>query len=98
MTRHFIIVFLRTLKRQWQYSLINLISMAIGLAVTTLILLYVFNEYSYDRFHDQAESLHLVTLNYQQQEHKFVTSTIPAAVGPSLFETFPEIITFCRTT
>ncbi|MBG0781041.1 MAG: ABC transporter permease [Bacteroidales bacterium] len=98
MTRHFIIVFLRTLKRQWQYSLINLISMAIGLAVTTLILLYVFNEYSYDRFHDQAESLHLVTLNYQQQEHKFVTPTIPAAVGPSLFETFPEIITFCRTT
>ncbi len=98
MTRHLIIVFLRTLKRQWQYSLINLLSMAIGLAVTTLILLYVFNEYSYDHFHDQSESLHRITLNYHQQEHQFGTPTIPAAVGPSLFETFPEIEAFCRTT
>ncbi|MDA3944178.1 MAG: ABC transporter permease [Bacteroidetes bacterium] len=98
MIRHFIIVFLRTLGRQWQYSLINLLSLAIGLAASTLILLYVFNEYSYDRFHEQHESLHRVSLNYQQQEHTFGTPTIPAAVGPSLSETFPEITKFCRTT
>jgi len=98
MARHFITILLRTLKRQWQYSLINLLSMATGLAVSTLILLYVFNEYNYNLFHEYAESIYRINLNYKQKEHNFGSPVIPAAVGPSLYETFPEINKFCRIT
>ncbi len=72
--------------------------MATGLAVSTLILLYVFNEYNYNLFHEYAESIYRVNLNYKQKEHNFGSPVIPAAVGPSLYETFPEINTFCRIT
>ncbi len=97
MIRHFIQIYFRTLRRQWQYSLINLIGLAIGLAASILILLYVFNELSYDRFHKNADQLWRIILEYKQQDNAFSTPTIPAAVGPSLHENFPEIKGFCRT-
>jgi putative ABC transport system permease protein len=98
MLRHFSIAFLRALKQHWQYSLINLISLSIGLAVTILILLYVFNEYSYNRFHKHSRNIYRIVLNYSQQDHTFGTYTIPAAVGPSIAKSFPELVNFCRTT
>jgi putative ABC transport system permease protein len=72
--------------------------MAAGLAVSILILLYVFNEFNYDLFHDQSEHIYRVNLIYKQQEHNYGSPAIPAAVGPSLYETFPEMDKFCRIT
>ncbi len=40
----------RTLRTQWQYSLINITGLAVGMACCILILLYVRHEQSYDRY------------------------------------------------
>jgi putative ABC transport system permease protein len=44
----------RNLYRHFGYTFINVVGLAIGLACSILILLYVINELTYDRFNEKA--------------------------------------------
>lgn len=61
----------RTLYRQWQFSLISITGLAIGLACCILIVIYVRHEYSYDRYHANADRIYRVariSINSDGQE------------------------------
>lgn len=96
MFQSFLITFYRNAKRRMGSTMINLLGLSIGLAAGILILLYIFNEYSYDRFHKDFSSINRVNLNYANKDGDSYASEIPAAVGPSLLEYFAEIQSFCR--
>ena len=51
---------LRNLMGNRVYSLINIIGLTIGLAAFILILTYIKNEFSYDRFHEKADRIYRV--------------------------------------
>ncbi|MGV3600802.1 MAG: ABC transporter permease [Dyadobacter fermentans] len=51
----------RNIVRQKAYSLLNIAGLSIGMACSILILLWVQNELSYDRFHPRAEQLFRLT-------------------------------------
>ena len=51
---------LRNLSRQKLFSSINILGLAVGLAACILILLYVFDELSYDRYHPNADRIYRV--------------------------------------
>ena len=53
----------RTFRRHPGYTLINVFGLAIGIACCVLILLFVRDEVSYDRFHERAERIHRVVMN-----------------------------------
>jgi len=56
MTKHYLKFFTRNLSRQKGFTFINVAGLSIGMAVSILILLYVFNELSYDRFYSQNKN------------------------------------------
>jgi putative ABC transport system permease protein len=84
---------LRNLAKQKIYSIINIMSLAVGLAGAILILLFVQNELSYDRFHDNADNLYRVFVIWHAEdgsiERTFRGITMP--MGPAMEEEFPEI-------
>jgi ABC-type antimicrobial peptide transport system permease subunit len=88
---------LRNLKRQKGYSLINIAGLAIGMASAILILLWIQDELSYDRFHQYSDRLYRVTdyEKYSNGEEVFFSMN-PADLAPTLLETYPEIINTCR--
>jgi putative ABC transport system permease protein len=88
----------RIFRRNLSYTLINLAGLSIGLAAGILILLYIFNELSFDRFHRNGSEIHRVNMVFVNQDGSFPSYTIPAAVGPSLSMNFPEIQSFTRVT
>ncbi|MEZ5196749.1 MAG: ABC transporter permease [Bacteroidales bacterium] len=51
MIKHYLKFFVRNLTRQKGFTFINVAGLAIGMAVSILILLYIINELSYDRFY-----------------------------------------------
>jgi putative ABC transport system permease protein len=53
----------RNLVRHKAYSIINISGLAIGMAASILILLWVQNELSYDRFHKNANQIYRITCN-----------------------------------
>ncbi|MBK9357131.1 MAG: ABC transporter permease [Bacteroidales bacterium] len=95
---HFLRNTLRIFRRNAVYTFINLTGLSIGLAAGILILLYVFNELSYDRFHRNGNDIYRVNMIFTNPDGSFPSYTIPAAVGPSLATNFPVIRSMARIT
>ncbi len=88
---YFKIVF-RNAKKHPMYVLINLIGLAIGMAVSIVILLYVQFELSYDKYHPDADRIFRVSrawTNADGQTSLHLGHTAPP-FGPLLKSDFPE--------
>ncbi len=70
MLTNYLKIALRTLRKKPFYTGINILGLAIGMSACLLISLYVLNELSYDRFHEQADRIYRVTTetNFNGQE------------------------------
>src|SRR5438105_14865675 len=60
MLKNYLKVAFRNLWRHRLYSSINIFGLGAGLAVCVLIMLYIFDELSYDRHHKDAERIYRV--------------------------------------
>jgi putative ABC transport system permease protein len=97
MYRNYIIIALRNIKRYSAHSLLNISGMAIGMAGAFLILLWVQNEISFDRFHKHADYLYRVLENqYSVGGDVLSTALTPNALAPDLKDEYPEIIRSTR--
>jgi len=77
----------RHMIRQKGYSFINIAGLAIGIACTILILLWVRDELSFDRFHVHKQDLYRVTCI--GTETSFFGS--PAPFAPAIISEIPEV-------
>ncbi len=87
---------LRKIRKQKAYSFINVAGLALGLAACLLILLWVRDELSFDRFHENAGRIYRVP---QSDEiggvaEEFALAPFPAA--PAFAAEIPEIETYVR--
>jgi ABC-type antimicrobial peptide transport system permease subunit len=88
----------RNIKRYKGYSSINIIGLAVGLACCILILLWVQDELSYDRFHANADDLYRAVTEYHKTEPATHYWPVCAPLAPALKEDYPEIIKATRFT
>lgn len=79
------------------FSLINILGLAIGMAVCILIMQYVSFENSYDTFHEDHENIYRVQFNiYKHGELVVECAAAVPAVGPAMKDNFPEVLEYCR--
>ncbi|MDX2247867.1 MAG: ABC transporter permease [Bacteroidia bacterium] len=92
MLKNYLIVAIRTLIRNRNTSLINIVGLAIGLASCILIFIYVRTELSYDRFHPESEKLfRVLTIDKALGvTSNLVGITLPA-LGPAMAAEIPEV-------
>ena len=57
MLKNYLKISLRNLKKYKTFAFINVFGLAVGLTSCLLILLYVLDELSYDRFHEHADRI-----------------------------------------
>ena len=57
MLRNYLTIAIRNLRKYKFYSAINILGLSIGIAAFLFILLYVQDELSYDRYHENAEQI-----------------------------------------
>ncbi len=67
MLKNYFKVAIRNLIRNKFYSTINIAGLSIGIAVSMLILFYIFDELGYDRFHKDADRIYQVYLKAKLQ-------------------------------
>jgi len=84
----------RNLLRSKVFSIINIVGLAVGLASSFIILLYVTHELSYDHYNEKLD--HIYILKTDLKEFKSTSVNTPYMFGPLLKERFPEINTFAR--
>ncbi|MGB6867483.1 MAG: ABC transporter permease [Candidatus Aminicenantaceae bacterium] len=98
MIKNYIKIALRNLSRHKGYSFINIAGLAIGMTCCILILLWVQDELSFDRFHKNADSIYRVIQDINFSDHSTTWAITQGPLGPSLKEDFPEIENFTRVT
>ena len=91
MLRNYLKTAIRNLWKRKSFSLINIAGLAIGMAVSFLILLYVWNEVTYDRFHENNENIYRIATKLDAQGRHLEVATVPAPLGPALDDQFPEV-------
>ncbi|HYG17286.1 MAG TPA: ABC transporter permease [Ohtaekwangia sp.] len=84
MIRNLLTVTLRGLFKNGIYSFINIFGLAIGLACCTLILLWVRDEVSFDRFHEKSPLLYRVYQNIPANDGIATGGAIPLPLGEYL--------------
>jgi putative ABC transport system permease protein len=80
MIKNYLKIAWRNLVNNKVYSAINILGLAAGMAVALIIALWVFNEYSYDRFLPNYQQLYQVELNFSSQhdgEHTQTSLALP---------------------
>jgi ABC-type antimicrobial peptide transport system permease subunit len=97
MLRSYFKIALRNIWRSKGFSFINMTGLAVGMASATLILLWIYNEVSYDRFHKNKDSLYEVwnrgTFDGEIQCWNFT----PKILGPTLKQEYRDIDATART-
>jgi len=63
MFKNYLLVTLRNLRKNGTYSFINIAGLSIGITCSVLILLWVFDELSFNKFHPKADRLYQVWIN-----------------------------------
>lgn len=91
MNRNFFLVTLRNISRQKAFTFINITGLAIGLAASLLILLWVQDELSYDRFHEKGELIYRVEEDQFYSGERYHVTVTPHPSGPVWKEKIPEI-------
>jgi ABC-type antimicrobial peptide transport system permease subunit len=78
--------------RQKFYSLLNIFGLATGMATVILIMLYVLDELSYDKFHTYEKDLYRVVENqYYSGQPVFPVAVTPGPLADGLAAGFPEV-------
>ena len=96
MFKNYLKIALRNLKKFKGYSLINIAGLAIGMAVCIMILLWVNNELSYDRFFNEGNQIYrIISVNHAGGDIAKSPGS-PSPIGPTLLDNFPEVINFTR--
>jgi putative ABC transport system permease protein len=96
MFKNYVKIALRNIKRHKGHSFINIFGLAAGIACCILIFLWVQDEFSYDRFHDNGDNLYLVGTHMRLGSQMATSSGTPPALGPTLKQEYPEIINSAR--
>ena len=91
MLKHFIMLGNRLMLRRKVFTLINVLGLATGLASCLMILLWVSDELSYDRFHDGSDRIFRVTVTGKFENLNFRTVYTPAPLPAALLNEYPEI-------
>ena len=89
----------RSLTRQKGFSIINILGLSIGLTCSLLMLLWVQNQWSFDRFHSNIENIYQVKCTLKIGGGKVQTwNTTPYPYSESLANDFPEVRDLTITT
>lgn len=91
MVSNYLKIALRTLRKHKGYAVINIGGLAIAMAACLLMVRYVQDELSYDRFHTNADQIYRVTVDLTNQNTTTRRASLPYPAAPLLEADYPGI-------
>jgi putative ABC transport system permease protein len=95
MIRNYFLTTFRNLIKNKLFALINILGFAIGIACVILFFLWVSDELSYDRFHENRQRTYNLLSIFSRGEGNSMSVT-PFPLAPTLSERYPEVESYTR--
>ncbi len=96
MIRSYIKIALRTLRRQWVYTSVNILGLATGIISLFFILIFIESELSYDHHHVDKDRTYRITTQSVVNGETVKMATSPPGLSRRLMADLPEIETSTR--
>jgi putative ABC transport system permease protein len=91
MFKNYFKIAVRNLWRNKGFSAINISGLAIGMATCLIIMLFVHNEFSYDRYNDRADQIVRIEFRASIQKEKIKEANVMPPVAQVLLKEYPEV-------
>ena len=97
MLKNYLKTTFRNFARNKGYTAINILGLSIGIAAAVLILLWIQNEMSMDRFHEKGDRTYVLYNRNQQSNGNIAAWDVtPRILGPTLKADYPEVEAYSR--
>jgi ABC-type antimicrobial peptide transport system permease subunit len=96
MFKNYLKIAFRNIKKHKGYSFINISGLAIGMACTILIFLWVRDELSFDTFNKNAKQVYRIVQDQVNSSGVFKLAATPAPLAETCKEDFPGVINYMR--
>lgn len=91
MFKNYIKIAFRNLLKNKGFTFINIFGLALGLATCLLIVFYVFDELSYDRFNIRHDRIYRINTDLKVGTNETSFAITAPSVGETLVKEFPEV-------
>ena len=91
MFRNYLKIAFRSLRKSKGFTALNIIGLASGLGVCLLIVLYVTDELSYDRYNVNADRIYRIDADSYINNTQFQAANTSKLFGPALVASYPKI-------
>jgi putative ABC transport system permease protein len=92
MIRNYLKVAIRNLLKYRGYTFINILGLAVGIAASVLIFLYVTHEMSYDTFHEKADRAYRITADWSNQgDSRIHQLGTPFILAQTIRDKYPQV-------
>jgi len=86
----------RHMVKHFGYSVLNILGLTIGISSALLLIIYVTDEVSYDRYHEKAARIYRVSSEITETDDHFTWVVAQIPFGPQAVQDYPEIQSFVR--
>jgi ABC-type antimicrobial peptide transport system permease subunit len=93
---NYVRIALRKVRRQKGYAFITIAGLSVGLACSVLMMFWVREELSFDRFHANGGSIYRLITETRNATSVALDSRAPTPLGPAAKAALPEVLDFCR--
>ncbi|WP_162499765.1 ABC transporter permease [Mucilaginibacter terrigena] len=97
MIKNYLKIAWRNLARHKLYSFINIGGLGVGMAVSFMLLLYVYNEFSFDKMYKDQDLIYQVWRNQPSNGDIRSTNSMSVPVADAIRKNYPEIALTART-
>src|SRR5210317_2456791 len=87
--------YIRVFNRNRIYTFFNIGGLALGLAISLIVILYLEHEATYDRHYDQHEQIYRVATHFELEDD-FLLAMSAMGIGPLLEREYDNIESFVR--
>ena len=92
MIKNYLKVSMRNLLKHKGYAFINILGLAVGIAASVLIFLYVTNEMSYDKFHEKADRAYRIAADWSNKgDSRIHQLGTPFILAQTIREKYPQV-------
>jgi len=91
MLKSYLKITFRNLLKNKVYSGINILGLSLGMAASILIIIYIVDELSYDKFHPGGELIYRVGMQGKMNGNEFNMALSPAPLSLALKDEVPEV-------
>lgn len=82
---------IRNIRKDFGYSLINILGLTIGITTTMFLLVYVFDELSFDSYHEHKDDLYRVISNITETDDAFTWVVAQIPFAQQVKQDYPEV-------